>query len=133
MVKLEIGDIVLCTVTRIESTIVFVNIDGNGDGTIVTSEIAPGRIRNLRDYVVPNKKIICKILRITQSGNVELSLRRVTQKETKELLNQYKLEKNYEGIIKNILGEKGKELIEDIKKESRLYEFIENSKSNPKE
>ena len=57
---LEVGDIVLCTVDRIIGTTVFVGIEGNGEGSIVTSEIAPGRIRNLRDYVVPKKKIVCK-------------------------------------------------------------------------
>ena len=85
--EFEEGDIVLCTVERIEGTNVFVSIEGNGEGSIMTSEIAPGRIRNLRDYVVPKKKIVCKILRV--SGNrIDLSLRRVTQKEQKEVLEQ---------------------------------------------
>ena len=66
--ELEIGDLVLCTVERIERTIIFVKIAfGNKevDGSIVISEIAPGRIRNIRQYVVPKKKIVCKILRIS--------------------------------------------------------------------
>ena len=84
---LEEGEIVLCTVDRIDGTNVFVSIEGDGEGIIQTSEIAAGRIRNLRDYVVPKKKIVCKILKI--SGNrVELSLRRVNQKEQKEILEQ---------------------------------------------
>ena len=64
MTDLEVGDIVLCTVDRIVGTIVFVKIDGDGEGSIILSEIAPGRIRNLREYVVPKKKIVCKVLRI---------------------------------------------------------------------
>ena len=55
---MEEGDVVLCTVTKIEGTSVFVNIEGDGEGSIIVSEIAPGRIRNLRDYVLPNKKIV---------------------------------------------------------------------------
>ena len=82
--KIEEGDLVLCTVKRIVGTTVFVNIEENEkEATIITSEIAPGRIRNLRDYVVPGKKIICKILNIDKTGNVHLSLRRVTEKEKK--------------------------------------------------
>ncbi len=82
----------MCTVDKIAGTVVFVTIDGNGQGSIVLSEIAPGRIRNLRNYVVPKKRIICKVLKISRDY-VALSLRRVTQKERKELLNQYKQEK----------------------------------------
>jgi len=74
--ELEQGDLVLCTVERIEKTIVFVKVlVGNEeiDGSIITSEIAPGRIRNIRDYVVPKKRIVCKVLRISQNKNIELS------------------------------------------------------------
>ena len=90
--NLEEGEIVSCVVDRIVGTIVFVKISGNGEGSIILSEIAPGRIRNLRNYVVPKKKIVCKILKIGDSGNIYLSLRRVTQKEKKEVLEQEKQE-----------------------------------------
>ena len=137
MGMLEQGDTVLCTVDRIIGTTVFVKIDslssqGDVEGTIITSEIAPGRIRNLRDYVVPKKKIVCKVLRV--SGNqINLSLRRVTQKERKEVLEQAKLEKSFESILKSILKEKYEETINKINKESSVYELFESSKKNPKE
>ena len=63
--EFEEGDIVLCTVERIAKANVFVDIEnGKGEGSIVMSEIASGRIKNLREFVVPKKKIVCKILRI---------------------------------------------------------------------
>lgn len=128
----EEGDLVLCTVERIEGTNVFVSIDNNGEGIIMTSEIAPGRIRNIRDYVVPKKKIVCKILRV--SGNrIELSLRRVTQKEQKEVMENYKLERSYASILKSVLGEKVNEAIGKISEKQRLYEFFEEARANPKE
>ena len=105
----------MCTVDRIVGTIVFVKIDGNGEGSIILSEIAPGRIRNLRDYVVPKKRIVCKILRIS-GDRIDLSLRRVTQKEKKELIEQYKQEKSYISVLKSILGEKADKIIDDIGK-----------------
>ena len=52
----EQGDIVLCTVDRIVGTTVFVKMPGNKEGTIILSEIAPGRIRNLREHVVKKRK-----------------------------------------------------------------------------
>ena len=132
---LEPGDIVLCTVERIERTIVFVKVSWHGEekeGSIVTSEIAPGRIRNIRDYVVPKKRIICKVLRISASGNVELSLRRVTPKERKEILEQIKQEKSYKSILKSVLGEDIDKVIEDILKEDNLYDFLQEAKENSK-
>ncbi len=132
---LEQGDVVLCTVERILGTTVFVKIhvpEGELEGTIITSEIAPGRIRNLREYVVPKKRIVCKVLRISEN-QINLSLRRVTQKEKKEVLEQEKLDKSYESVLKSILGNNAEEIIKKIKSNSSLYEFIESSKESPKE
>jgi len=132
MTTLEPGDIVLCAVDRIVGTVVFVTIGETGEeGNIVVSEIAPGRIRNLRDYVVPKKKIVCKVLRI--SGNtIDLSLRRVTLKEQKEILQRNTQEKSYASILKTILGEEeSKKIIEEIRKTDSLYNFIQESKENP--
>lgn len=131
MTELEPGDIVLCTVERIERTIVFVKIDGEGEGNIIMSEIAPGRIRNIRDYVVPKKKIVCKVLRVSK-GNYELSLRRVTLKEKKEVMEQQKQEKGYASVLKSVLKEKSEQVIKEITKEEKLFDFIEEVKENPK-
>ncbi len=129
--ELEEGDVVLCTVDRIIGTTVFVNIKGNGEGSINFSEVAPGRIRNIRSYVVPKKKIVCKVLRISK-GRIELSLRRVTLKEKKEVLERDKQEKSYENMLKSILKEKADKDIEKIKKEQKLFDFFQEARKNPK-
>lgn len=128
---LEEGDFVLCTVDRIEGTNVFVNIDRDGQGIIMTSEIAPGRIRNIRDYVVPKKKIVCKVLKVF-GNRVDLSLRRVTPKEQKEVMEQYKLERSYISILNTILKEEAEKTIKKIMDNEGLYNFFEEVKSNPK-
>src|SRR3989344_8055808 len=117
---LEVGDLVLCTVDRIVGTVVFVKTDGYGEGSIIVSEIAPGRIRNLRDYVVPKKKIVCKVLRIS-GDRLDLSLRRVSLKEQKEVIEANNKEKSYVSILKSILGAKADEIISKITKEEKLY------------
>ena len=131
--NLEPGDIVLCTVDRIVGTVVFVKIDGNGEGGIIMSEIAPGRIRNLRDYVVPKKRIACKVLRIS-GDRIDLSLRRVTQKEQKEVLEQESQEKSSKSILKTVLGEAlAEEKIKQIhQKGNHLHEFLQQAKESPK-
>ncbi len=130
--ELEEGQIILCIVKNIEGTAVFCKIeDYDKEATLVTSEVAPGRIRNLRDYVVPNKKIVCKILRIEKSGNIHLSLRRVTAKERKEVLEIYEKERNLAATIKTISKE-AENIIKKIKQESSLVEFLEQAKQEPK-
>lgn len=131
MTNLEVGDIVLCTVDRIIGTIVFVKIKGNGEGSIIMSEIAPGRIRNLRAHVVPKKKIVCKVLRIS-GDRIDLSLRRVTQKEKKEILEQDKQEKSYISVLKSILKDKAEKAILEIEKKEDLFSFIEEAKVDSK-
>jgi len=131
MTNLEVGDLVLCTVDRIVGTVVFVKIKGDGEGSIIISEIAPGRIRNLRHYVVPKKQIVCKVLRIS-GDRIDLSLRRVTQKEKKEVIEQDKQEKSYKSVLKSILGDKAEKVIKEILKEDNLFSFMEEAKENPK-
>ena len=131
MEEFEEGQIVLCTVDKIAGTTVFVKIGENEEGTVTTSEIAPGRIRNLRDYVVPGKKIVCKILSI-RNGRIQLSLRRVKQNERKELLDKIQKENNYRAIIRTVLGkENAEKIIENINKEKSLTDFFEELKEKP--
>ena len=113
MAKFQEDDLVLCTVTSIERTSVFVKIDDETSGTINFSEIAPGRIRNIREYVVPNKKIVCKVLRVSPN-NIDLSLRRVTSKEREEVMEQFKLEQTAKSALNSLLKEDAKKVKEKI-------------------
>lgn len=130
MEELKEGELVLCTVTSIVKTTVFVRIEDNGEGSIITSEIAPGRIRNLRDYVSPGRKIVCKVLKI-QGENINLSLRRVSLKEKNEVLEKYERERNALSILKTVLQSEAEKVAGKIKKQSLLYEFLQNCKINP--
>lgn len=124
---MEVGDIKLCTVDRITKTIVFVTVDGEGEGSIIMSEIAPGRIRNIRDYVAPGKKIICKVLRI-RGNSVDLSLRRVSEKDRKGIRELMNAEKSARAILRTVLGEDAKEIIKKILEKEKVYEFLERVK-----
>ena len=103
--KYNEGDIILCRVVEIAKTTVFVETLDGIKGSIVMSEIAPGRIRNLREYVVPKKIVACKILHI-RDDHVFLSLRRVKQEERKNLMELYKKELTFKSVLKKLCGEK---------------------------
>ena len=129
MIEFKEDDIVMCTVKKIEGTIVFVDLDGGIEGSIVMSEIAAGRIRNIRDYVSLGKKIVCKILKI-QNGHPELSLRRVTGSEKDKIKEKYEKERNLLSMLKASV-KKPEEVSQKIKEIYDAIEFLEEIKTNP--
>ena len=129
--ELKEDDIVLCTVQRMEGTTVFLNIEDNGSGTMVFSEVSPGRIRNIREYVSPNKKVVCKVLRLKE-GFPELSLRRVTAKEREEVLDRHKKAKIVINMLKTIFEEETMTFVEKIREEYYLTDFLEEAREDPK-
>ncbi len=76
----EQGEVLLCSVKKILPHCVFVILEEfeRREGLVHISEIAPGRIRNIRDYVKEGKTVVCKVLQIKRDkGHIDLSLRRV--------------------------------------------------------
>ena len=97
----EESELLLCTVTKINPGSVFVNIDEyHKSGLIHISEISPGRIRNIRDYVKEGKKVVCKVLKIDQQkGHIDLSLRRVSDGQRRNKVDEIKQQQKAEKIL----------------------------------
>lgn len=120
------GDLVICTVKKILPTSIFVSIDEYKDleGMIHISEIAPGRIRNIRDYVRENKIIVCKVLKIERERKqIDLSLRRVNLNSRLKKGEEYKQEQKSEKILE-LAAKKLKISLEDLYKKVG-YKIIE--------
>ncbi|MBN1646157.1 translation initiation factor IF-2 subunit alpha [Candidatus Woesearchaeota archaeon] len=102
----EEGELVLCTVTNIQYHSVFVKLDEyDKTGMIHISEVSPGRIRNIRDFVKEDKKVVCKVLRINEEkGHIDLSLRRVGENQKREKLAQIKNESKAEKLVEILAG-----------------------------
>lgn len=128
--NLEEGDVILCTVKRIEGTTVFLDIEDHGEGTMIFSEVSPGRIRNIREFVTTNKKVVCKILKI-KDNHIQLSLRRVTAKEREEVLERNKKEKVLENILKTVFKDKTQQELNKIKENYDLADFLDELRENP--
>ena len=108
-------EIVLCRVNKIYPNSVFVDLleYDTLSGIVYISEVAPGRIRNLRDYVSDGRQIICKVLRVDQQkGHIDLSLRRVNSTQRQEKLDEIKQELKAEALIKNIAAKLKRQLPE---------------------
>lgn len=130
--ELKEGDVVLCTVKEIIKSQVFLNIDKyNKIGVMQFSEVAAGRIRNIRKYVAPNKKVVCKVLRILPDGHIDLSLRRVSMKEREEVMKEYTLNKDAESLLRVVLKNNFDKIKDEIlKKYDSFYEFLLKFKEN---
>jgi translation initiation factor 2 subunit 1 len=105
----EEGELVLCTVTKIMYHAVFVNLDEyDKSGMINISEISPGRIRNIRDFVMEGKKVVCMILNIDkEKGHIDLSLRRVNENQKRRKLEEIKQEQKAEKIVEFVAQKEG--------------------------
>lgn len=129
----EQNEIVLCNVDRILGTTVFVRMlkYGNKEGVIATSEVAPGRIRNIRDHVNVGKRIVCKILRVDEkTGHVDLSLRRVIKKEKEDTLDLEDKERDALAMLRTIVKERAEEIAGKVAGEyPSLMEFLQNIKN----
>ena len=124
------NDLLLCKVKKVTNTITFVEIPNGHEGTIISSEIAAGRIKLMRQYVVPNKQVVCKILKI-EGDHVHLSLRRVNSKEKKEVMQKAKQDQAINVAFKQILKDKEKSIKEKILENfETLTEFINAAKSD---
>ncbi len=82
------------------------------------SEVSPGRIRNINDFVKVGKAIVCKVLRInTERGHIDLSLRRVNDNQKRKKMDKIKQELKAEKIIED----SAKILEQDVQK---FYEKV---------
>lgn len=97
----EIDEFVYCIVTSVQSHSVFVRLEEYSVGGMIhISEVAPGRIRNIRDFVVENKPVVCKVIGVNQErGHIDLSLRRVTESQRRAKINDIKQEQKSEKIV----------------------------------
>lgn len=112
----EENEIVLCTIKKILPNCVFVDLEEyqNKEGVIQISEVSPGRIRNIRDFVKEGKKIICKILHVNRDRNhIDLSLRRVNQAQRINKNKEYKQEQRSEKILES-LAKQNKSSLKEI-------------------
>ncbi|HEC76217.1 MAG TPA: translation initiation factor IF-2 subunit alpha [Thermoplasmatales archaeon] len=104
----ETGELVVCTVERAKGFGAFVKLEEYPDkkGFIHIKEVAPGWVKNIRDYVREGQRIVCRVMDVDPSkGYVDLSLKRVNEHQKKEKIQQWKNEQKAEKLLE-MLGER---------------------------
>ena len=123
----EESEIVICTVSKINYHSVFVTLNdyANKSAMLHISEISPGRIRNIKDYVKEGKVIVCKVLKVDSTkGHIDVSLRRVNENQRRDKIDFLKQEQKAEKIVEFVAKEHKKDsrklyvqLLKDISKD----------------
>jgi len=104
----EVDEFVYCVVTGVNPNSVFCRLDEfvDASGIIHISEVSPGRIRNIRDFVREGKVVICKVLRVNKErGYIDLSLRRVSDGQRRAKANFIKQEGKAYKILESVSRE----------------------------
>ncbi len=89
----EVGELVIGTVQRITSHGAYATMDeyANQECFIHISEIASTWVRNIRNFVRENQKIVVKVLRVdAQRHQVDTSKRRVTKEQGRMKIQEWK-------------------------------------------
>lgn len=132
----EVGDLVIATVDSVTDYGAYVKLDEyDKKGLLHVSEISSGWIRNIRDFVRENQKVVLKVLRVDiEKGHIDLSLRRVTKREKIEKILSWKRERKAENLLRNVAEKVGlpiEEVYEKagalMEKEYGLYESFEKA------
>jgi len=98
----EPGDLVIATVKTVMDYGAYATLDehNNKRGFLHISEISSARIRNVRDFVRENQKLVLKVVRVdTEKGHIDLSLRRVTKREKIEKIKSWKKDRKGEALL----------------------------------
>jgi translation initiation factor 2 subunit 1 len=100
----ETGDLVLASVNRITDYGAYVTLDEYGkEGLLHISEVSSGWVRNIRDFVREDQKIVLKVLRVnTEKGHIDLSLRRVSRRERREKVLSWKRERKADSLLRSV-------------------------------
>jgi len=97
----ETGDLVMATIESVMDYGAYANLDEyHRRGFLHISEISSARIRNVRDFVRENQKMVLKVLRVdVEKGHIDLSLRRVTKRERIEKVKSWKKDRKGEALL----------------------------------
>ncbi|MEM2960521.1 MAG: S1 RNA-binding domain-containing protein, partial [Candidatus Bathyarchaeia archaeon] len=99
----EVGELVISTINEITDYGAYVRLDEYGkDGFLHISEISSGWIRNIRDHIREGEKVVLKVLRVDPNRNqIDLSLRRVTQREKREKIMLWKRGRKADSLLRS--------------------------------
>ncbi|NCF97037.1 MAG: translation initiation factor IF-2 subunit alpha [Euryarchaeota archaeon] len=104
------GELVVAVVREVKQIGAYVDIDEYDgiEGFIFIGEIASGWVKNIRAFVRPGQRLICKVLRTRKDNkSLELSLKSVSEERKRDRLAQWKNEERAKQLLKVLAEQVG--------------------------
>jgi translation initiation factor 2 subunit 1 len=114
-----VGEFVVVTINRIVPYGAYATLDeyDDAEGLLHISEISSRWVRNIRNHVRENQKTILKVLRVDpEKRHINLSLRRVTEREKRERLLLWKHDKRGQKLFDRAIKRLGVDREEAMEK-----------------
>ena len=111
----EVGYIVIATVLKVESYGAYVRLAEHSgkEGLLHISEISSRWVRNIRNHVRRNQKVVLQVMRTDKKkGQVDLSLRRVSRDDRRKKLEDWKKARKAETLLTGAASQLGVELMD---------------------
>lgn len=120
----ETGDLVIATIETVTDYGAYARLDEfDKRGLLHVSEISSSWIRNIRDFVRENQKMVLKVFRVdVEKGHIDLSLRRVTKRERIEKIKSWKKDRKAEALLRGVAEKAGVPVEEVYQKAGALIE-----------
>jgi translation initiation factor 2 subunit 1 len=96
------GDLVVGTVHKVLNYGAFARLEEyeGKEAFIHISEVSSGWVKNIRDYVRENQKIVARVLRVNpKKGHVDVSLKRIREDQRTRKMQQWKIEQKAEKLL----------------------------------
>jgi translation initiation factor 2 subunit 1 len=113
----ESGELVVGRVDEIEDFGVFVDLLEYEDkrGLCHVSEVAAGWIKNVRDHVNPDQRVVAKVLDVDRgSQQIDLSLKDVNDHQRKDKIQEWKNEQKADNWMEIAFGDASDEAFETV-------------------
>ncbi|RLG19155.1 hypothetical protein DRN63_00165 [Nanoarchaeota archaeon] len=123
----EIGELVICKVTRITPHAAFVSLEEYKDkeAMLHISEVSSKWVSNVREVLREGKVIVCKVLNVNkEKGFIDVSLKRVSRSEELMKREEWKNENRVDKMLE-VVAEKLNSTIEEAYKNIG-FKIIEN-------
>jgi translation initiation factor 2 subunit 1 len=96
------GDLVVGTVYKVLNYGAFAKLEEyqGKEAFIHISEVSSGWVKNIRDYVRENQKIVARVLRVNpRKGHVDVSMKRIREDQRTRKIQQWKIEQKAEKLL----------------------------------
>ena len=110
------GELIVGTVYKVLNYGAFAKLEEypGKEAFIHISEVSAGWVKNIRDHVRENQKIVCRVLRVNpKKGHVDASLKRIREDQRTKKIQHWKIEQKAEKFLELSAKSLDKTLDED--------------------